>query len=130
MLKNFFKEFKEFAIKGSVVDLAVGVIIGAALGKVITSLVNDILMPPIGWLIGRVDFASLMVGPVRYGAFLNTILDFVIVALVIFVVIKQINRFKRKHEPDVTTLTKDCPYCKSKISPLASRCPHCTSNIP
>ena len=130
MLHNFFKEFKEFAVKGSVVDLAVGVIIGTAFGKIVTSLVNDIIMPPVGWLVGKADFSEFMVGPIRYGVFLNAVLDFIIVALVIFLLIKQVNRIKRRHEPDPTTLTRECPFCKSKISPLASKCPHCTSNLP
>ncbi len=131
------KEFKEFAMRGNVVDMAVGIIIGAAFGKVVTSLVNDILMPPIGFILGKVDFSSLAITlhektetsaavVVSYGAFINTIINFIIVAFAMFIVIKQINRVtKGKEEPT----QKDCPYCCSKISLKATRCPSCTATL-
>lgn len=138
---SFIKEFKEFAVKGNVVDLAVGLIIGAAFGKIVTSLVNDVIMPPIGMLLGNVDFSKLAFElrpsaggapavAIRYGAFINTVLDFLIVAVAVFVVIKQINRLKRKEAvaPSDPT-TKNCPYCHTVIPIQASRCPNCTSEI-
>jgi large conductance mechanosensitive channel len=144
-LKEFamLKEFREFALKGNVIDMAIGVIIGVAFGKVVTSLVSDILMPPLGLLMGKVDFSSLFIslsGPrytslaaakaagaptINVGVFLQTILDFVIVAFVIFVLVKQINRLKR--ESPASPTIKDCPYCLSNIPIKATRCAHCTS---
>jgi large conductance mechanosensitive channel len=138
-----FKEFKEFAVKGNVIDMAVGIIIGAAFGKIISSFVSDILMPPIGLLLGKVDFANLFVNlsgksyeslasakaagaaTLNYGQFINTMMDFVIVAFAIFLLIRQVNRLKAKPEPT----TKECPYCLSKIALKASRCSHCTSEL-
>jgi large conductance mechanosensitive channel len=131
-------EFKEFAMKGNVVDMAVGIVIGAAFGKIVTSLVNDIIMPPIGILMGKVDFSSLAVTlhdktdttaavMIRYGAFINTVLDFVIVAFAIFLVIKQINRLKKKEVVGPTS--KDCPYCCTPVPIKATRCGHCTSEL-
>jgi large conductance mechanosensitive channel len=140
------KEFKEFAMRGNVLDMAVGIIIGAAFGKIISSLVNDILMPPIGLLLGKVDFSSLFIdlsgqshaslaaakaagaATINYGVFLNSILDFVIVAFAIFLLIRQVNRFKREPAPAAPT-TKDCPFCASAIPLKAVRCPHCTSQL-
>jgi len=140
------KEFKEFALRGNVVDMAVGIIIGTAFGKIITSMVNDILMPPIGVLLGKVDFSNLFVPlsdqqvesvakakeagipTINYGLFLNTILDFVIVAFVIFLVVRQMNKLK-KTEPAAPATTKDCPYCLSSIPLKATRCPNCTSEL-
>jgi len=133
------KEFKEFAVKGNVVDMAVGIIIGAAFGKIVTSLVSDVVMPPIGMLLGNMDFSSLAIVlrqktdvaeavAINYGAFINTVLDFVIVALVIFLVIRQMNRLKREEHPKWAT-TKACPYCKSTIDLTATRCPNCTSQL-
>jgi len=137
------KEFKEFAVKGNVVDMAVGIIIGAAFGRIISSFVNDILMPPIGLLMGKVDFSSLFINlsgksfdslasaravgaaTINYGLFVNSIIDFIIVAFAIFLVIRQINRLQRHPEP----VTKECPYCFSKISVKALRCPNCTSEL-
>lgn len=130
------KEFREFAMRGNVMDMAVGVIIGAAFGKIVTSLVNDIIMPPIGLLMGSVDFSHLVITlqaealgkaavTIRYGLFINTVLDFLIVSFAIFMVIKQMNRFRKAAEPT----TKDCPACCSKIALQATRCPHCTSEI-
>ncbi|GGN99652.1 large conductance mechanosensitive channel protein MscL [Saccharibacillus kuerlensis] len=150
------KEFKEFAMRGNVIDLAVGVIIGAAFGKIVTSLVNDIIMPPIGKVLGGVDFANLFFNldpditladgsPVRslaqaqesgaaviaYGQFINNIIDFLIVAFCIFILVKGINMLKRQeHEkPQPEKTTRECPYCLSEISAKASRCPHCTSEL-
>jgi large conductance mechanosensitive channel len=140
------KEFKEFAMRGNVLDMAIGIIIGAAFGKIISSLVNDVLMPPIGLLLGKVDFSNLFIdlsgqshpslaaakaagaATINYGVFLNTILDFLIVAFAIFLLIRQVNRFKRQPEPAAPT-TKDCPFCASSISLKAVRCPHCTSQL-
>ncbi|MFH2067980.1 MAG: large-conductance mechanosensitive channel protein MscL [Candidatus Omnitrophota bacterium] len=140
------KEFREFAMRGNVLDMAIGIIIGTAFGKIITSFVNDILMPPIGVLLGRVDFANLFVNlspqryqrladakaagaaTINYGLFLNTITDFIIVAFVIFLLIKQVNRFKKKEEPSVPA-KKDCPYCLSPVPVKAVRCAHCTSEL-
>ena len=144
-----FKEFKEFAIKGNVIDMAIGVVIGGAFGKIVSSLLSDVLMPPIGLLMGRVDFSSLFLSldgksypslavaktagapSINYGVFLNTALDFVIVAFVIFMVIKQINRLKRQAPaaaPAAPT-TKPCQYCLSEIPIKATRCAHCTSEL-
>ena len=135
------KEFKDFAMRGNVVDMAVGIVIGAAFGKIVTSLVNDVIMPPIGLLLGKVDFSELTVTlkqkteeaeavTLNYGVFINTILDFVIVAFAIFLVIKQMNRLKKKKEEPVSVpTTKECPKCFSSIPIKASRCPHCTSEL-
>ena len=140
------KEFKKFITRGNVIDLAIGVIIGAAFGKIVTSFVNDILMPPIGLLLGRVNFTDLFItlsgeayatleeaqaagaATINYGVFINTIIDFLIVAFVIFLVVKQVNRLK-KPEPVAEPTTKDCPYCLSAIPIKATRCPHCTSEL-
>ena len=126
------KEFREFAVKGNAVDMAVGIIIGAAFGKVVTSLVNDIIMPPIGMLLGRVDFSSLAIAlnektAIKYGAFLNNILDFLIVAFCIFLVVKQMNRLKPA--PAAAPATKSCPQCLSTIPIEAMRCAYCTSPV-
>jgi large conductance mechanosensitive channel len=141
-----FKEFKEFAMRGNVLDMAVGIIIGAAFGRIITSLVSDIIMPPIGLLLGKVDFSGLFLNisgksydtlaaakaagaaTVNYGAFLNTVIDFVIVAFVIFLIVRQINRWS-KPLPAAAPMTKDCPYCVSTIPIKATRCPNCTSQV-
>lgn len=140
------KEFREFAMKGSVVDLAVGVIIGAAFGKIVTAFVNEILMPPLGLLLGKIDFNNLFINlsgvhyqtlkaareagapVIGYGAFLNTILDFVLVAFAIFIVIKQINRMRRE-PPPAPPDTQDCPFCATAIPVKAVKCPHCTADI-
>jgi large conductance mechanosensitive channel len=140
------KEFKQFIARGNVVDLAIGVIIGAAFGKIVTSFVNDILMPPIGLLLGNVDFANLFItlsggayatleeaqaagaATINYGLFINTIIDFLIVAFVIFLLIKQVNRLKQP-APSAEPTTKKCPYCLSEIPIKATRCPHCTSEL-
>jgi large conductance mechanosensitive channel len=140
------KEFKEFAMRGPVVDLAVGVIIGAAFGKIITSLVDDIIMPPIGRMLGNVDFANLFVNlsdreyssvaaakaagaaTINYGIFFNTILNFLIIAFVLFLIIRQINAL-RQPVPAPLPTTKDCPHCLSAIPLKATRCAHCTSEL-
>lgn len=145
-MKMMLKEFREFAMRGNVIDMAIGIIIGTAFGKIITSLVNDILMPPIGVLLGKVDFANLFVNlspqryqrlaeakaagaaTVNYGLFLNTIIDFIIVAFVIFLLIRQVNRFKKKEEPKAPA-TRECPYCFSVVPVKAVRCGFCTSEL-
>ena len=134
-----FKEFKEFAMRGNVVDMAVGIIIGAAFGKIVSSLVNDVIMPPIGRLLGNVDFSKLAITlkektavaeavTIKYGAFINTVLDFFIVAFALFIVIKQMNRLKKKEEPPPLT-TKECSRCFSVVPLKATRYPHCTSEL-
>jgi large conductance mechanosensitive channel len=142
------QEFKKFALQGNVLDMAVGIIIGASFGKIITSIVNDVLMPPIGLLVGRVDFSGLFLNlsgnpyatlaeakaagapTINYGLFLNTVLDFVIVALVIFLLVKQINRLKsQKAAPDAAPTNRDCPRCFSSIPLRATRCAFCTSDV-
>ncbi len=135
------KEFKEFAMRGNVVDMAVGIIIGGAFGKIVSSLVNDVIMPPIGYLMGNVDFSNLAITlkektvdaeavTLKYGVFINTVLDFIIVAFAIFMVIKQMNRLKKaEEEPVVAPTTKQCPKCCSEIPIKATRCPNCTSEI-
>jgi large conductance mechanosensitive channel len=125
------KEFKEFAMKGNVLDLAIGVVIGGAFGKIIDSLVTNIITPLIGMILGKVDINSLAftVGnaTVTYGRFLNSILDFVIVAFALFLIVKQINRFKR--EPAAAAESRDCPFCATSILVKATRCPNCTSDL-
>ncbi len=141
-----FKEFKEFIMRGNVIDMAVGIIIGAAFGKIVSSFVSDVLMPPIGLLMGKMDFSSLFINlsgqtfdtleaakkagapTLNYGLFINTIIDFLIVAFAIFLVIKQINRLKRQPEPTPAN-TKECSFCFSVIPIKASRCPNCTSEL-
>ncbi len=141
------KEFKEFAMRGNVLDMAVGIIIGAAFGKIVTSFVTDILMPPLGLLIGKTDFSGLFLNlsgkgyatlveakaagapTLNYGMFLNTVVDFLIVAFAIFLLVKQVNRMTRKPAPAAAPTTKDCPYCISAIPIKAVRCPNCTSEL-
>ena len=148
------KEFKEFALRGNVVDMAVGIIIGAAFGAIVKSLVDDIIMPPIGLLLGNVDFANLYillkpgdsappyatladaqaVGAVtiNYGLFIGVVISFIIVALVVFLIVRSINRMRKKEEevPPAEPTTKECPFCFSEISIKATRCAHCTSELP
>jgi large conductance mechanosensitive channel len=141
------KEFRDFALRGNVLDMAIGIIIGAAFGKIITSFVNDILMPPIGLLLGSVDFSNLFVSlsgqpyatleeaqaagaaTINYGLFINTVLDFVIVAFVVFLLVRQVNRMRREEEAPPAEPTKECPYCLSTVPLKATRCPHCTSEL-
>ena len=143
---SFFKEFKEFAVKGNVIDLAVGVIIGGAFGKIVTSLVNDVVMPVITLITGNESFENLFIAldgsnyatydiakeagapTLNYGLFLSNIIDFLLIAFVIFIFIRQINRFKKKPAPTPVT-TKECPYCRTGIHIEASKCPNCTSDL-
>lgn len=140
------KEFREFAARGSVIDLAVGVIIGAAFGKIVTSAVNDLIMPPVGMALGRVDFTNLFVAldggtyatlqaardasapVIAYGIFVNTIIEFLIVAAVIFMMVRQLNRWKTP-EPAPPDESRDCPLCLSRIPRKATRCAHCTATV-
>ena len=140
------KEFKEFAMRGNVVDMAIGIVIGGAFGKIVSSFVADVLMPPIGLLMGGVDFANLFVNlgaeehatlaaakeagapTINYGLFLGTVLDFVIIAFAIFMVVRAMNSLKREEEPAEPT-TKDCPQCLSSVPIKATRCAHCTSEL-
>jgi large conductance mechanosensitive channel len=135
---SFAKEFKEFALKGNMIDLAIGVVIGAAFGKVVSSLVSDLIMPPIGLLLGGIDFSQLSIklespikasAPVeiKYGVFLNTIIDFLIIALVIFLVIKFMNRLRKKSPQVEVPVTKPCPECFMEVPVNAKKCGHCCS---
>ena len=147
-----FKEFKEFAMRGNVMDMAVGIIIGAAFGTIVNSLVQDVIMPPIGLLLGHVDFSNLFLvlkegtkaaGPyatvaaaksagavsLNFGIFLNTIISFVIVAFAVFVLVRTMNRLRRQEAAPAAQVTKECAYCFSQISVKATRCPHCTSEL-
>lgn len=127
-----FKEFKEFVMRGNVLDLAVGVIIGGAFGKIVGSLVNDILMPLVGLLMGGVNFSELSVtvgsATIMWGLFLQTVVDFLIIAFVIFLIVKSANKMK-KAPPPADPTTKECPHCISTISIKATRCPNCTSEL-
>jgi large conductance mechanosensitive channel len=140
------KEFKEFAMKGNVLDMAIGVIIGGAFGKIVSSLVSDVLMPPLGLVLGKVDFSSLFLNlsgtpqpslaaakaagapTVNYGVFLQTVLDFIIIAFVIFMLVRQVNRLKTPAAP-AAPATKDCPLCLSTIPIKATKCAHCASAV-
>ncbi len=144
------KEFKDFAMKGNVLDMAVGIIIGAAFGPIVNSLVNDVIMPPIGLLLGNVDFSNIFAvlkegkaaGPyaslavakaagavtMNCGLFVNTIINFLIVAFAVFILVKNVNRFRKQQEAPAPT-TKDCPFCFSSIPVKATRCPNCTSEL-
>jgi large conductance mechanosensitive channel len=141
------KEFKEFAMRGSVIDMAIGIILGAAFGKVVTALVAEILMPPIGMLLGRVDFSSFFINltqthyasladarkagaaVIGYGAFINTVFEFLIVAFAVFLVVRQVNRLKRPGPAPAVPTSKECPFCVSSIPLKATRCPQCTSEL-
>jgi len=146
------KEFKEFAMRGNVVDMAVGIIVGAAFGTIVNSLVQDVIMPPIGLLLGRIDFSNFfavlkegkVAGPyasvaaakaggavtLNYGVFINTVISFLIVAFAVFLLVRAINKMKRQEEaPSPVPTTKDCAYCYSKIPIQATRCPNCTSEL-
>ena len=134
-MKSFMKEFKEFISKGNVMDMAVGIIIGGAFTAIVTSLVNDVIMPIISLLTGGFDFSALCIvlgegegaATLNYGAFIAAIINFLIIAVVIFCLIKSINKFKKKQEEAPTT--KDCPYCFEKINIKATKCPHCGSEV-
>lgn len=147
MKENYMiKEFKQFIMRGNVIDMAVGIIIGAAFGKIVSSLVDDVIMPPLGLIMGKVDFSNLFINLsstevatfaeakalglpiIAYGAFLNAVVNFLIVGFAIFMLIKQVNRLVPKHE-EVTTEPYRCPYCFSEIKEEATRCPHCTSEL-
>ncbi len=151
-MKKMLQEFKEFAMRGNVVDMAVGIIIGAAFGTIVQSLVNDVIMPPIGLLLGRVDFSNLFIvlkqgataGPyaslavaqeagavtMNIGVFINTMINFLIVAFAVFLLIRSINKLKRQEEaPPVEPTTKECPFCFSTISLKATRCAYCTAEL-
>lgn len=143
---GFIGEFKEFALKGNVLDMAVGIIIGAAFGGIVSSLVKDVIMPPIGMLMGGINFADLFITldgkayatlaeaqaaaapTINYGLFVNAIINFIIVALAIFVLIRQVNAARKKPVPPEPN-TKECPYCKESVAKAAVKCPHCTSDI-
>ncbi|MFZ4440479.1 MAG: large-conductance mechanosensitive channel protein MscL [Syntrophales bacterium] len=140
------KEFREFVMKGNVLDMAVGIIIGASFGKVVTSFVNDVMMPPIGLLLGKVDFSNLFINmsgksfeslsdakkagaaTLNYGLFLNTTIDFLIVGFAIFILVRQVNRLKRQ-TPAAAPATRECPFCLTDIPVKATHCSHCTSTI-
>ena len=141
-----FKEFKEFAMRGNVLDMAVGIVIGAAFGGIVTSFVNDMLMPPIGLLLGRVDFSNLFINlkgnypsvaaakaagaaTLNYGMFMNTVINFLIVAFAIFLLLRYVNRMFPKPKPAPAPAMKDCRFCYSSIPAQATRCPHCTSDL-
>lgn len=142
-----FKEFKEFAIRGNVMDMAVGIIIGAAFGTVVKSLVDDILMPPIGRALGHVDFTNLFIAlngesysslaaakaagapTINYGVFINNVIAFLIVAFAVFLVVRMVNRWTSKPAPAAAPTTKECQFCKTEIPIKATRCPHCTSQL-
>jgi large conductance mechanosensitive channel len=147
------KEFKEFAMRGNVIDMAVGIIIGAAFGTIVNSLVADVIMPPIGLLLGNIDFSNLFVvlkegakapapyeslaaakaagaTSINYGVFINTVVSFLIVAFSVFLLVRSINKLKRKQEaPAAAPTTKECAYCFTSIPIKATRCPHCTSEL-
>ncbi len=141
------KEFREFAMRGNVIDLAVGVIIGASFGKIVSSLVEDVIMPPIGKLLGKVDFSTLYINlsdktyaslaaaktdgaaTLNYGLFINTIINFLIVSLCVFLVVQQINRWTKKPAAPAAPTTKDCPQCAMSIPLAAKRCGHCTTQL-
>jgi large conductance mechanosensitive channel len=141
------KDFKAFVMRGNVMDLAIGVIIGAAFGKIVSSFVSDILMPPLGLLLGKVDFSNLYVSlngqkfaslaeaqaagapTLNYGLFINNIIDFLIIALVIFLIVRGLARLSKKEEAPAEVTSRDCPYCQTAISKKATRCPHCTSEV-
>ncbi len=149
-MRKLLGELKEFILRGNVMDMAVGIIIGLAFGKIITSLVNDVIMPPIGFLLGNMDFSNLFVNLsgepyssleaattagaplIKYGVFINTVIDFIIVAVVIFFIIRMVNNLQRrakKPEPAAEPTTKECPFCMSAIPIKATRCPFCTSQL-
>jgi len=128
------REFRDFAVKGNAIDMAVGIVIGTAFTGIVNSLVKDIIMPPLGWVVHNLDFSNLQLTlnkatAIRYGAFFNAVVNFLIVAFAVFLVIQQVNRFTRKKVEPPAPTTKECPYCASTIALKAVRCPQCTSEI-
>jgi large conductance mechanosensitive channel len=141
-----FKEFKEFALRGNLLDMAIGFILGAAFGKIVSSLVSDVLMPPLGMLLGKLDFSNLFVSldgavyaslsaakaagaaTLNYGMFINNVVDFTIVAFVLFMIVRAVNKMKRP-APGTAPTAKECPFCLSNVPLKATRCPHCTSEL-
>lgn len=150
-LKRNLSEFKTFAMRGNVIDMAVGIIIGAAFGKIINSMVDDIIMPPLGWLLGKVDFSNLYFTipttgefvhypsldaakaagavTINYGLFINTLISFLLVAFSVFILIKAVNKFKKTQETECEVTTKQCPRCFSTIDIKATKCPCCTADL-
>ena len=147
-MKGFLEEFKQFAMRGNVIDLAVGIIIGVAFGSIVNSLVNDIIMPPIGYILNDIDFSNLFISlsggdysslaaaqdagaaTINYGLFIGAVVNFIIVALAVFLLVKQLNRLIReKPAPPAEPTTKECPFCHTDIPIPAVRCPHCTSHL-
>ena len=137
-MKKFMEEFKAFAMRGNVIDMAVGVIIGGAFTAIVNSLVNDMLMPLLSLLTGGFDFSGLCIAlggggnaaTINYGSFISAIINFLLIALVIFLIIKAINKVSRKKKEETPApTTKECPYCKEQIAMEATRCPHCTSEL-
>ncbi len=146
-MRKLLNDFKAFVMRGNVMDMAIGIIIGVAFGAIVTSLVNNIIMPPIGLLLGKVNFSDLYVNlsgksypslqdalaasaPVmQYGVFINTVINFIIIAIVIFFVVRLLQSLMRKQQKPAEVTTKDCPYCISKIPLAATRCPNCTSQL-
>ena len=146
-MRKFVNDFKEFTLRGNVMDMAIGIVIGLAFGKIVTSLVSDIIMPPIGLLMGNLDFSNLFwnlsgasyhsldaavaagAPIIKYGMFINTIIDFVIVALVVFFIIRLMSNLKRREKKPAEINTRECPYCISSIPVKATRCPNCTSQF-
>lgn len=147
LIRNFLEEFKKFAMRGNVMDMAVGVVVGAAFSKIVSSFVENVMMPPLGLLMGKIDFSNLFINlsgtevstlaeakaanvPVlAYGLFFNSVIDFLIVAFAVFVVVRQMNRLTPKAEPTTTPIERHCPYCRMVIDEAATRCPHCTSSL-
>jgi large conductance mechanosensitive channel len=141
-----FKEFKEFVTRGNVLDLAIGIIMGAAFGAIVNSLVKDVIMPPVGLLLGKIDFNDMYVNlsgksfasltaaraagapVIAYGMFINAVLSFIVVALVVFLIVRMVNRMRRA--PETTPTTRKCPFCLENAALAATRCPHCTSELP
>jgi large conductance mechanosensitive channel len=144
---NMLKEFKEFALRGNVLDMAIGIILGVAFGKIVASFIDDILMPPLGFLLGRVDFANLFISltgkhfdtlvaakaagapTLNYGVFFNALFNFLIIAFAVFMLVRQVNRFRRQQEPPPAPSMRECPYCCSSIPAKATRCGACTSGL-
>jgi len=151
-MKRYAEEFKTFAMRGNVIDMAVGIIIGAAFGKIVDSLVKDIIMPPLGWILGKVDFSQLFIvlpdldgkwvnypsldaaqkagaATINYGLFINTLISFILVSFAVFLLIKGINKLRKTETEETAPAVKTCPYCFTEIDVRAVKCPHCTSDI-